>query len=132
MLSAVDEGIGNLTQVLADLGYLNDTEGNTIIVLTSDNGGPVNGVGDAIGSSNFPLRGGKESVWEGGVRMTGMIYGTNDVIPKENIKANYSSYHKERAQLLFIALIVNGQYKMRFLTGNNIRDYSSVFHYQFL
>ena len=37
MLSAVDEGIGNVTAALASRGMLNDT----LIVFTSDNGGPT-------------------------------------------------------------------------------------------
>eukprot|EP01084_Bolivina_argentea_P102809 184169_1 len=45
----------------------------------------VAGVGDAIGSSNYPLRGGKGSVWE-----SGMIYGINDVIPKAVRGKNYT------------------------------------------
>eukprot|EP01084_Bolivina_argentea_P308547 533568_1 len=64
MLSCLDEGIGNLTNVLQKKGYLDN---NTIIVFTSDNGGPIpnSGVGDYTGSRNWPLRGGKHSVWEG-------------------------------------------------------------------
>jgi len=43
-------------------------------VFTSDNGGPVLG-GDAVGSRNWPLRGGKHSIWEGGVRATAFVSG---------------------------------------------------------
>ena len=36
---------------------------NTVIVVMSDNGGPI-----TLSSSNYPLRGGKKSIYEGGVR----------------------------------------------------------------
>ena len=75
MLSAVDEGIKNVTDALADKGQLS----NTLVVFTSDNGGPVLG-GDAVGARNHPLRGGKHSIWEGGVRATALISGLH--VPK--------------------------------------------------
>lgn len=70
MLSAVDEGIANVTAALQK----KDALANTVIVFTSDNGGPVLG-GDAVGARNYPLRGGKHSIWEGGVRATSFIAG---------------------------------------------------------
>ena len=59
MLSVMDEGIGNVTDVLKELGYLDD-DGNTLVIFSSDNGGPVG----QTGTSNWPLRGGKDTVWE--------------------------------------------------------------------
>lgn len=40
-----------------------------------DNGGPIDTTvgGDAIGSSNYPLRGGKHSTWEGGIRVRAFL-----------------------------------------------------------
>lgn len=70
MLSAVDEGIGNVTAALRAAGMLD----STTIVFTSDNGGPVLG-GDAVGARNWPMRGGKHSIWEGGVRATAFVSG---------------------------------------------------------
>ena len=70
MLSAVDEGIGNVTAALKARGMLE----NTLFVFTSDNGGPILG-GDAVGARNWPLRGGKHSIWEGGVRATAFVSG---------------------------------------------------------
>lgn len=62
MLTCMDEGIGNLTKVLQDEGYMDE---NLIIAFTSDNGCPIpnSGVGDNTGCRNWPLRGGKHSVW---------------------------------------------------------------------
>lgn len=56
MVSAVDEGIGNVTKALTVSGLLD----HSIVVVTSDNGGPIDRTvsNDAIGSSNFPYRGG--------------------------------------------------------------------------
>lgn len=68
MISAVDEGIFNITEALREKGMYDDT----VFVFTSDNGGPIQG-GDATGTRNWPLRGGKHSVWEGGVRATAFV-----------------------------------------------------------
>ena len=72
MVSAVDEAICNLTAALEKKGMLE----NTIIVLSTDNGGPTEG-GDAIGSSNYPLRGGKHTIWEGGIKGVAFVAGLN-------------------------------------------------------
>jgi arylsulfatase A-like enzyme len=61
MVSAVDDGVG---AVLNRLQELNLT-GNTIVIFLSDNGGPEND----NGSDNGALRGGKGSLFEGGIRV---------------------------------------------------------------
>ena len=52
---------------------------DTLIVYTADNGGPIKqaipGNTDAIGASNYPLRGGKHNAYEGGVRSTAWLSG---------------------------------------------------------
>jgi arylsulfatase A-like enzyme len=58
MLEKVDEGVGMLLAELDRLGMAN----NTLIVLSSDNGGPHF-------SDNSPLFNGKQSLWEGGIRV---------------------------------------------------------------
>jgi len=57
MLAAVDEAVGKIEEALRKAGRLE----NTLIVFSSDNGGPQPG-------DNTPLRGHKGSVYEGGVR----------------------------------------------------------------
>ncbi len=57
MLAAVDEGIGQIVAALEKAGLRE----NTLIVFSSDNGGPKPG-------TNTPLRGHKGSLFEGGVR----------------------------------------------------------------
>mmetsp|Transcript_29351 Transcript_29351/g.32609 ORF Transcript_29351/g.32609 Transcript_29351/m.32609 type:complete len:530 (+) Transcript_29351:15-1604(+) len=81
MVTFMDESIGNITQALKDKGMYDDT----LIVFSSDNGGPTpfrglesftNG-----GASNFPLKGGKQSDWEGGIRTVGLVGG--GIIPNK-------------------------------------------------
>lgn len=60
MLAAVDAAVGRITDALTDAG-LRD---RTLVVFSSDNGGPNPG----RLSSNRPLRAGKGTVYEGGVR----------------------------------------------------------------
>ena len=75
MLSALDEGVGNVTRALDAAGLTN----STLILFIADNGGPIactdGPCGDATGSSNWPLRGGKHTLWEGGVRVTAVASG---------------------------------------------------------
>ena len=61
MLTAMDEGIG---QVMAKLRERR-LEEDTLIFFVSDNGGPTH----ANGSRNAPLRGVKNTLWEGGIRV---------------------------------------------------------------
>lgn len=61
MVTAVDDGVGRLLDRLEDLGL----DEQTVLFFLSDNGGPV-GIN---GSSNQPLRAGKGSVYEGGIRV---------------------------------------------------------------
>jgi len=70
MLSCMDEGLANVTAALQARGWMD----STLVVFTTDNGGPVD-TGDGIGARNWPLRGGKHSIWEGGTRGTAFISG---------------------------------------------------------
>ena len=73
MLRAADEGISNITMLLKEKNLLD----NTIIIFTTDNGGET-----GAGSSNWPLRGNKATVLEGGVRGTAFVWGSK--LPKLN------------------------------------------------
>lgn len=61
MVAAMDEAIGQVVAVLEEQ-HLRD---NTLILFSSDNGGPAPG----IITDNGPLRGGKGTIFEGGVRL---------------------------------------------------------------
>ena len=60
MVSAVDDGVGQILKTLKKSGI----EENTIVVFLSDNGGAKNN-----GSNNRPLRGRKSDLFEGGIRV---------------------------------------------------------------
>ncbi len=64
MIESVDESVGKVTARLADLGLAD----NTVIVFTSDNGGLR-----PRSTSNVPLRAGKGSAYEGGVRVPAIV-----------------------------------------------------------
>ena len=63
MISALDEAVENVTRALKESGRYQ----NTAILFMSDNGGADRG-------SNWPLRGGKNSVWEGGTRSPAFLH----------------------------------------------------------
>jgi arylsulfatase A-like enzyme len=56
VVEEIDWSVGRIRQTLEELGLAE----NTLVIFTSDNGGPKN---------NGPLRGGKGSTWEGGMRV---------------------------------------------------------------
>ncbi|XP_070567117.1 arylsulfatase I-like isoform X2 [Ptychodera flava] len=68
MLSALDDSIGNITRTLHQTGLYD----NSVIIFSTDNGGPPAGF-DMNYASNWPLRGTKATLWEGGVRGDGFI-----------------------------------------------------------
>eukprot|EP01052_Picozoa_sp_SAG31_P046856 SAG31_NODE_9131_length_1329_cov_0.760163_2_plen_402_part_01 len=70
MIKVLDDGVGNVTAALKRVGMLE----KTVVIFSSDNGGPTNG-NEGTWSSNFPLRGGKNTLWEGGTRVVGAIMG---------------------------------------------------------
>lgn len=59
MVHSLDQGIGRILDALDETG----ATGNTFVLFSSDNGG-VRGIGE-----NTPLRGGKATVFEGGIRV---------------------------------------------------------------
>ena len=61
MVSAVDDGVGQVLSKLEELDIMD----NTIVVFLSDNGGPEN----SNGSDNGMLRGQKSDLFEGGIRV---------------------------------------------------------------
>lgn len=71
MVAAMDESVGAVVDVLRRRGMLNDT----IIVFSSDNGGALFAE-EAYGASNWPLRGNKATLWEGGLRAPAFVWST--------------------------------------------------------
>jgi len=72
MTTYLDEAVGHIIDALKAKGMWE----NTILVFSSDNGGPT--YVDA-GSNNYPLKGSKGSDWEGGVRAT--AFATGGLVP---------------------------------------------------
>lgn len=70
MVKSMDMAVGTVMKALASSGK----EGNTIVVFTSDNGGLTQRYGKHDGfTDNLPLRRGKGSAFEGGVRVPAVI-----------------------------------------------------------
>jgi arylsulfatase A-like enzyme len=63
MIEELDTGLGMVLDKIRELGI----DENTYVIFTSDNGGGFRG--------NAPLKGGKGSIWEGGLRVPTVICG---------------------------------------------------------
>lgn len=61
--------IGRMVDELESMGMMD----NTLLVIASDNGGCPSG-----GGSNYPYRGMKHTLFEGGVRVPAMVYSTSE------------------------------------------------------
>ena len=70
MASILDDGVRNVTDALKARGIWE----STLLVFVADNGGPTNG-DEGTASNNFPMRGGKNTLWEGGTRVVGVVRG---------------------------------------------------------
>ncbi|ODM96105.1 Arylsulfatase B [Orchesella cincta] len=69
MVDKVDESVGLVVEALAKRGLLS----NSIIIFKSDNGAAPDGY-DLNYGSNWPLRGVKNTLWEGGTRVSSCIW----------------------------------------------------------
>lgn len=69
MVSKLDDGVGEIVKSLDQNNMLQ----NSIILFISDNGSPTKGM-FANWGSNYPLRGIKNSLFEGGVRSVSLIW----------------------------------------------------------
>ncbi len=78
MLAAVDEAIGQITAALDEKGLRKDT----LIIFSSDNGGP----GPGRATMNTPLRAGKGTIYEGGVRVCAFANWPGKIAPDIRIK----------------------------------------------
>merc|ERR1711963_393899 len=77
MVTAMDDAVGEVVAALKET----DMFENTMIVFMSDNGGPTGHGGHA--ANNWPLRGAKGSLWEGGTRTPAFIHQPGVLAPRE-------------------------------------------------
>jgi arylsulfatase A-like enzyme len=75
VIEEIDEGVGRILATLRRHGV----DRNTIVVFTSDNG-PMDMFRERGGSAG-PLRGGKGSTWEGGMRVPGIFWAPGRIRP---------------------------------------------------
>ena len=71
MATAADDVFGNMTSLLKEKGMY----ANTVIVVVSDNGGPPAMYVSGHMGNNWPLRGGKQTDFEGGIRTVSFVGG---------------------------------------------------------
>ena len=68
MVNYLDDVVGELIQALKTKGLWD----NMLFVVSSDNGGPIHA---GRGANNYPLKGGKHTDWQGGVRVNAFASG---------------------------------------------------------
>jgi arylsulfatase A-like enzyme len=64
LIEHMDDGVGRVLQTLEERGLRQ----NTLVVFTSDNGGQL-----SVGANNGQLRDGKQSVYEGGLKVPALV-----------------------------------------------------------
>lgn len=87
MASFLDDAVGNVTAALKAAGIWDDT----LVIAVSDNGGPENG-NEGTQSNNYPMRGGKNTLWEGGTRVVGLVRGAG-IQPSQQGTVSYEKIH---------------------------------------
>ncbi|CAH1390069.1 unnamed protein product [Nezara viridula] len=86
MVSKMDDTVGELVEALKEKDMLD----NTIILFFSDNGAPTFNADFPNWGSNWPFRGAKETLWEGGVRSPSFIW---SAALQENPRVSNSFIH---------------------------------------
>ena len=71
VVSYVDAAVGRIVAALRERALYD----NTLILVLADNGGAIIGQTGSAGGNNWPLRGGKSGVFEGGVRAAALVSG---------------------------------------------------------
>lgn len=85
MLTHLDESVGAVVSALESQNMLKDS----IIIFSTDNGGPAEGF-NLNAASNWPLRGVKNTLWEGGIRGAALIW--SPLLVKRNRVSNQTMH----------------------------------------
>ncbi len=72
LVEHMDDGVGRVLTALEETGKLQ----NTLVIFVSDNGGA-----EWLGADNGPLRGGKQDLFEGGIKVPGMAMWPGKIEP---------------------------------------------------
>jgi arylsulfatase A-like enzyme len=72
LIEHMDHGIGKVVNALRETGFYD----NTLVIFVSDNGGQLN-----VGARNGPLRDGKGTVYEGGIRVPAIASWPGNIAP---------------------------------------------------
>lgn len=112
MVSALDESVRQIVTTLKKKGLYD----NSIIIFTTDNGAAAGGL-DASAGSNYPLRGSKNTLWEGGVRGVGFVH--SPLIKKRGKKkmihmwtSDLKLLRFERSLNLFFSRTFQGEFQL--------------------
>ncbi|XP_053973145.1 arylsulfatase B-like [Hylaeus volcanicus] len=103
VVSKLDQSVGKVMDALRSRGMLE----NSIVLFMSDNGAPTEGVLSNQGS-NYPLRGIKDSPWEGGVRGVAAIW--SPLIKKSRRVSNQMMFVADWLPTLLSAAGVDSRY----------------------
>ena len=94
MVVELDTSVGKIIESLRKNNMLN----NTVVVFSTDNGGPADGF-NLNYASNYPLRGVKNTLWEGGVRGVGLIW--SQLLKKRSFVSDYMFHIKDWLPTLY-------------------------------
>ena len=81
MVRSLDDSVGNIIRAISDAGLAD----STIVIFMSDNGGELSKRKETV-TSNLPFRGGKATMYEGGIRVPLIFkwpgqFGKNSLVP---------------------------------------------------
>lgn len=95
-MTHLDKSVGDVVAALHEQKMLE----NSVIVFTTDNGGAADGFNQNA-ASNWPLRGVKNTLWEGGVRGAGLVW--SKLLKKRNRVANQTMHIADWLPTLYSA-----------------------------
>lgn len=108
MLTHLDDSVGAVVRALENQNMLKDS----IIIFSTDNGGPAEGF-NLNAASNWPLRGVKNTLWEGGVRGAALIW--SSFLKKQNRVSNQTMHIADWLPTLYNAAGGNTEYGIAIL-----------------